>query len=311
VSTGQPQSGAGEPVAAIDLGTNTALLLVARARGDGSLETLEETCLTPRLGTGLAARGSLDPAAVERALEALRAFARAIAAHGVPPARLRAVGTACLRRATDGRAFAERAARETGIAIEIVPEAEEARLGELAIAALGAGPEALVVDVGGGSTEVACRALGLRASIPIGAVVLTEAWLDPRGPDSARWAGLRAAAAEAARAFPAGVGRGRAVWAIGGTAVNLAACASGLARFDPRAVEGRVVPAVQAAQLADALAALPRAGRLAFPIEAERADILPAGLAALAAVLERLGAETVRVSGAGLRHGLARELAAR
>ncbi|MCY2960865.1 MAG: hypothetical protein NTY35_11920 [Planctomycetota bacterium] len=296
-----------EPVAAIDLGTNTALLLVARGRADGSLETLEETCLTPRLGAGLAATGSLDAAASERAIEALRAFARTIARFEIPRARVRAVGTACLRRARDGRAFAARAASETGLQLEILSEEEEARLGEVAIESAGAGPDALVVDVGGGSTEIACRALGLRRSIPIGAVVLTETWLAPGVPDEARWANLRAAAATEARAFPADAGVGRPVWAIGGTAVNLGACAAGLARFDPRAVEGVQVPAARAGELATALALRSRADRLAFPIEAERADILPAGLATLAAVLERLGAAHVRVSGFGLRHGLARE----
>lgn len=295
-------------VAAIDLGTNTALLLVARARADGGLDTIEEVCLTPRLGAGLAATGALEEQAVERALAALRSFAATIRAHGVPNARVRAVGTACLRRARDGRAFAERAARETGIAIEILSEDEEARLGELAVACAGAGPETLVVDVGGGSTEIACRAVGLRRSIPVGAVVLTETWLDPLVPDARRWAGLRAAVVDAARAFPAGAAADRPAWAIGGTAVHLGACAAGLARFDPRAVEGLRVASARAGEWADRLAGLTRDARLAFPIEAERADILPAGLAVLAAVLDRIGAREVRVSGFGLRHGIAREL---
>lgn len=306
-------SRARDPVAAIDLGTNTALLLIARIRDDGTLETLKEVCLTPRLGAGLAATGRLDDQACERALVALRTFAAEIAAQGIPMARVRAVGTACLRRARDGRAFVERALREAGLAVEILGEDEEARLGELAVDCAGAGPEALVVDVGGGSTEIACRALGLRRSIPIGAVVLTETWLGPedREPldlDARRWSDLRAAAADAARALPAGVAGGRPVWAIGGTAVHLGACVAGLPHFDPRAVEGHRVPVARAGELADELSALSRAERLAYPIEEERADILPAGLAALAAVLARIGAVDVQVSGFGLRHGLAREM---
>lgn len=300
------------PVAAIDVGTNTVLLLVARAREDGTLETIVEECRTPRLGAGLARSGVLDPAACERALAVLREYAARIAAAGVPAARVRAVGTACLRRrARDGAAFAERAARETGIALEILSEADEARLGELAIAAAaGAGSDALVVDVGGGSTEIACRELALRQSIPIGAVVLGESRVDTRAADDARWSALCAEAARAAEAFPAGVAAHRPVWAIGGTAVNLGACAAGLARFDPRAVEGVVVAVERVSALAGELARLTPAARLAYPIERERADILPAGLAALDAVLARIGARTLRVSGFGLRHGVARELLA-
>lgn len=298
------------PVAAIDVGTNTVLLLIAREGGGGTLEVLEEIGRMPRLGTGLAARGAIDPGAAERALDALRGFALRIADHAIPPARVRAVGTACLRRASDGAEFARRVARETGIALEIIAEEEEARLGSVAIAAEGASSETLVVDVGGGSSEVACTALDLRSSAPIGAVVLTETWLATPPLRVGGWRALRAAAGEAARIFPAGVARGRPVWAIGGTAVNLACCAGGFARFDVHATEGAVVPASAAGRFAEGLAALPLIERRALPIEPERALILPAGLAALAAVLERLGADPVRVSGRGLRYGIARELLA-
>ncbi len=297
-----------QPIAAVDLGTNTALMLIARRSADGTLETLDEICVTPRLGAGLARTGSLDAAAMERALDVLRHFARTIERHGVDPRRVRAVGTACLRRARDGAEFAQRVQRETGLALEIVSESEEARLGELAIELAGAGPEALVVDVGGGSTEIACRELRLRQSIPIGAVVLTETWIDTAREAATGWAALRAAARDASAAFPPGVARGRPAWAIGGTAVHLGNLHSGRTRFDPGAVEGLAVPAARALQFADQLVRLTREERLAFPIEPDRADILPAGLAVLGTVLQRLGARTVSVSGFGLRHGLAREL---
>jgi exopolyphosphatase/guanosine-5'-triphosphate,3'-diphosphate pyrophosphatase len=221
---------------------------------------------------------------------------------------VRAVGTACLRRARDGRAFAERARRETGIAVEILAESEEARLGERAIALAGAGDDALVIDVGGGSTEVACRELALRCSLPIGAVVVTEARAANPPSAEAEWNDVRASIARTVATLPAGCAAGRATWAIGGTAVNLGACAAELARFDPRAVEGVHVTTARVREWADVIGRAPRARRLEFPIEAERADILPAGLAILAGVLEHLGADGVRISALGLRHGLAREL---
>jgi len=295
-------------IAAIDLGTNTALLLVARRGDGGALETLEELCVTPRLGSGLARTGSLDASAMERALDALRHFARTIERHGVDARRVRAVGTACLRRARDGADFAQRVQRETGLTLEIVSESEEARLGELAIELAGAGADALVVDVGGGSTEIACRELGLRQSIPIGAVVLTETWIESARDLAAGWKGLRAAVREVVAAFPSGVAIGRAAWAIGGTAVNLGNLHAGRTRFDPRAVEGLAVPAARALEFGELLGPLTHAERLAFPVEPDRADILPAGLVVLGTVLEHLGARTVSVSGFGLRHGLAREL---
>lgn len=297
------------PVAVVDLGTNTALLLVARRGERGALETLDEISLTPRLGAGLAARGVLDPRAQERALAALAEFAARIARHGVAPARVRAVGTAVLRRAGDGAEFARRAARATGLPLEILSEAEEARLGALAVAAEGTGPgAAVVVDVGGGSTEVACAALGLRASAPVGALVLTETYLGDAPLRPGGWPALRAAAGHAAQVFPAGCARGRACVAIGGTAVNLGCLAAGLARFDHRRAEGVIVPAARVAALADEIAAFPPEGRLRLPIEPERAEILPAGLACLFAAADRIGAGGLCVTGRGLRHGIAREL---
>jgi exopolyphosphatase/guanosine-5'-triphosphate,3'-diphosphate pyrophosphatase len=201
-----------------------------------------------------------------------------------------------------------RARRDCGLDVEIVPEDEEARLGERALVVAGAGDDALSIDVGGGSTEVACRALALRRSIPIGAVVLTESFLDPERPDPARFAALRTAVEDAVAALPADAAVGRAAWAIGGTAVHVASLDSGLARFDPGAVEGRSVDVRRAGVWAERLSVLDPAGRRALPIEPERADILPAGLAVLGAVAARLGASTVRVSAFGLRHALADEL---
>ena len=97
---------------------------------------------------------------------------------------------------------------------------------------------------------------------------------------------------------------------LGGTATNLACLALGLPAFDPAAVEGVQVPAHSARHWADELASRPLAERSPLPIEADRAQILPAGLACLAACLERLEARDVRVSGRGLRYGVLREILA-
>lgn len=311
------------PAAAIDVGTNTALLLVARLDEAGRLVVIEDTCHAPRLGEGVAATGALSPAARERTIAVLSSFAARLATLAIPPARVRAVGTAVFRRAADAREFVAEVRARTGIAIEIVSEEEEARLGEVAVAAEGVSADTIVIDVGGGSTEVACPALGLRRSIPIGAVVLTETWLGPwaatpngassdaEAPTAERgFAALQAAARAAAGAFPADIARTRPVVALGGTGVNLACLALGLPRFDHERAEGACVPASAAALFAARLAALSIPERRELPIEGDRASILPAGLSALAATLERLGAKELRVTGRGLRFGVVRGLLA-
>jgi exopolyphosphatase/guanosine-5'-triphosphate,3'-diphosphate pyrophosphatase len=213
------------------------------------------------------------------------------------------VSTAVLRRAADAREFVAAVRARVGLDIEILPAEDEARLGALAVAAEGVGPDALVIDVGGGSSEIACTALDLRQSVPIGAVVLSEMF--PAASDFER---MTEHARSTVAAFQDGVARGRTVVALGGTAVNLACLSLDLARFDARAAEGAVLEAPTARHWAAQLARMPIAARLALPLEAERAMILPAGLACLSATLERIGAVELRVSGRGLRFGVVREI---
>ena len=294
--------------ASIDLGTNTVLLLVVGEDARGRLEIVEELCRTPRLGSGLARRDTLDPEASARAEAVLVEYRARLDALGVPPAALRAVGTACLRRATNGAEWARRMRATTGIPLEVLSEEDEARLSALAVAAEGVGPEAVVVDVGGGSTEVACEARGVRLSRPIGAVVLAETYLGAAPAAAGGFAELLAHARREAAAYPAGLAGGGEVVAVGGTGVNLACLQANLTAFDPHAVEGTVLPAAAALQRALELEALPLEARRRLPIEAERAEVLPAGLACLAAALERLSASRVRVTGRGLRWGVVREV---
>lgn len=296
------------PAAAIDLGTNTALLLVARAAPNGRLDVVEELCETPRLGSGLASRGVLDQGAQERALETLARFAARLRALAVEPDRVRAVGTACLRRARDGRAFVALARARTGLPLEILSEEDEARLSSLAVAREGFGPNTCVIDVGGGSTELACPEAGVLLSAPIGAVVLSERFVDGDPPSPDALARLEGAVTEACKVFPAGLAATRPVVAVGGSAVNLACLALGLARFDPARAEGQEITISAAARHLRELARLSVADRMRLPIEPERAHILPAGLACLVGTLERMAASKASVTSRGLRYGVVREM---
>ena len=296
-------------VGAIDVGTNTVLLLVARWGSDGGLEVVHDSSITARLGEGLARTGRLSDAGLARGLDALRRHAATLEELGVPRERTRAVGTAVMRRAADAARLVEAARRELGLDVEILPEEDEARLGHAAVVAEGASGRTLVVDVGGGSTELVADGGALRLSVPVGAVVATEA-LEASAGGVLDLHELWGTLARQFEAFPAGLAEpsDAEVCVLGGTAVNLACLELALPAFDPRVVEGHVIAASSARRHAQALAALGLEARKKFPIEADRAEILPAGLACLAAALERLGAGRARVSGRGLRYGVAREL---
>jgi exopolyphosphatase/guanosine-5'-triphosphate,3'-diphosphate pyrophosphatase len=140
-------------VAAVDIGTNSVLLLIAERR-DGGLAALVERASVTRLGQGVDASRALAPEAVHRTLECLRRYAIEIQAAGV--SRVAAVGTSALRDAQGVDAFIASAAEILGVAPHVVSGDEEARLtfaGALTGLELPKGP-VLVADVGGGSTEL-------------------------------------------------------------------------------------------------------------------------------------------------------------
>lgn len=308
-------------VAAFDLGTNTFLALVAEFDERGELRVLDDAFLTPRLGAGLARTGRIDEQAMARAIEALRELAARVRAHDVAADSVRAVGTAVFRRAQNAREFVERARRECGLEIEVVSGEEEGALSyAAALSALrAAGDDPIVtpgerldvgvIDVGGGSTELAWAGGRRRVSASIGALVLTERYLGARSdgawPDS-EWVALRREVAEAVAGTqapdPAGV---RSIVALGGTAANLAALEHGLARFEPARTEGLRVTCSGAGEWAERLRRVDVARRCEWPVEASRAAILPAGLVCLEAALTAFGGAEGRASGRGLRYGLA------
>jgi exopolyphosphatase/guanosine-5'-triphosphate,3'-diphosphate pyrophosphatase len=309
--------------AAVDLGTNSALLLVARVDGDGTLLVVEDHCMTPRLGDGLWRTGTLDEAAVERTLEVLHHFADRLQRQGVAQGRQRVVATAVLRKARDAREFVARVKESCGLDLEILSEGEEARLEFEAVTGEGGAPPACVVDVGGGSMEMVDRGGERRWSGPLGAVVLTERFLGLSGREPLEGGGWEALMKEVTAILatcpvtgaPAGTDADQAatepgpVVALGGTPGNLACLAAGMEVFDHRIAEGREINAADALAWADRLGGMGLEERMDFPIEPGRAEILPAGLVCLGLALQHLGVEGARASGRGLRYGLVRSLA--
>ncbi|MEE4189924.1 MAG: Ppx/GppA phosphatase family protein, partial [Roseobacter sp.] len=128
-------------------------LLVARPR-DSGFHVVDSFSRAVRLGEGVEESGALSPEASERALDALAICAEKLRRHGVR--RMRAVATEACRRARNGRAFIDRARRETGIRLDLISAEEEARLAVAGCAPLldASADQLMVVDIGGGSTEL-------------------------------------------------------------------------------------------------------------------------------------------------------------
>ncbi len=314
-----PFESSGRVAAAIDLGTQTALLLIAERSEAGGFDVLEDHALSARLGAGLVRRGALEDEAIDRTLEILGHFQRRVAQHGVAPEAFTAVGTAVLRRAPDASRFLDRARAELGMEIEVISGEEEARLGFQAVRtdpgnsarpSDGSSPGDLaLIDLGGGSVEVVSEEGERRRSFPFGAVTATEEFGFSGHDSSKAGESLDRALAEALSSLEP-LGPGARVVAIGGTASNLACLVSGQVSFDPRLADGREVTTEAALEWSERLQGLDLEARRDFAIEPDRAEILPAGLRILGRVLEQLGSKGARVSGRGLRHALVARLLA-
>ncbi len=299
------------PVAVIDLGSNTVLLLVL----DRSGRVLCDESRTTRLGQGVFAAGRLAADAIERTLGVAQGFvaqARSLGALSIV-----AVGTAAVRRASNAAELVDRLC-DLGVSVRILPGEAEAALA-LEASRRAAGPDArevVVIDVGGGSTEVAWTDAGGHArgiSLPLGSVRLTEERVSTHPIPAAELAGLRERVSAEARALRGERTRGLPahgqVVAVAGTATTLAALLLRLDPYDAERVEGTRVSRADLALWIDRLAALDVPSRRALPgMEPGRADVIVSGLIALDGVLAELGATQFRVSGRGVRHGVALRL---
>jgi len=297
-------------VAAVDIGTNSVKMTVAR----GGVVLAERTTVT-RLGEGVAKSGRLSDAAIERTTAALRAMAAE--ARSLGSTRIAAVATSAVRDAANGAEFARDASGILGGPVETISGDREARLvhgAALADPDRRRVPGALLVavDVGGGSTEIVVGDdTGIRhaVSLQLGAVRLAEtAGLlgDAALSDSAIQGGVELVDA-ALQSLPVPEGA-LDIAASGGTAANLAGIAIGA--LDPSRLHGAVLDTTWIEAEIRRLAGKSLAERRTVPgLEPDRADVIVAGAIVLARCARKFGCDTVRVSLRGVRHGLLAELA--
>ncbi|HWG56490.1 MAG TPA: hypothetical protein VNT58_08215 [Gaiellaceae bacterium] len=275
-------------VAAVDLGTNSTRLLVADADGDGSLHEVARRLTITRLGEGVDERRRLLPVPIARVRNVLSGYRRELESLGAE--RTLCIATSAVRDAENGEAFLGEIEWSYGFTTRLLSGDEEA---ELTLRGIGAAdPGTLVVDIGGGSTEVQLVGGGLRESLQVGCVRMTERY----GEDVA-------AVREHVRALLPDAQPERAI-GVAGTVTTLAALDLGLDEYDPARIHGHVLSADAAREQAARLAALSLAERERL-IEPGRAPVIVAGAAILLEILERYGLDAIRVSERDILHGAA------
>ncbi len=301
-------------LSAIDVGTNSVRLLVADVEGEGRdarITTVDRQMRITRLGQGVDASRRLDPAAIARTVGVLEEYRAIIDTLGAE--RPRATATSAARDSVNRDEFFDPAEAALGARPELLPGEEEARLSFLGatVDVTSPGPY-LVVDIGGGSTELVFGTTepeGL-VSLDMGCVRLSEQFLhgDPPEPEelSAAIDVARAHLADAAREIPA-ARTARTLIGLAGTVTTVAAVELGLATYDRDRIHHFRLSRAAVEDVFRTLATETHAQRAHNPgIDPGRVDVIVGGLVVLVSVMRGLGFEEVLVSESDILDGLVR-----
>ena len=300
--------------AVVDIGTNSTRLLIADV--DGSIEERVRESIVTRLGEGVEATGRLGEEPQRRVFAALERYAAAIREHECDASA--AVMTSAVRDAANGAEFSATVRDRYGLEARTLSGDEEAAFtyaGATAARPPDDPTELVVIDIGGGSTELVCGAggrLGFHVSAQIGVVRHSERHIHSDPPARAELAALAADVDKGiAAVVPEEVRtRAQAAVAVAGTATSCAAIDLELEPYDTTKVEGRVLSRERLDELLERLAALPlEERRKVRGLNPDRAPTIVAGVIVLSHVLDAFGLSEVEVSDRDILWGVALDLA--
>jgi exopolyphosphatase/guanosine-5'-triphosphate,3'-diphosphate pyrophosphatase len=298
-------------VAAIDVGTNSTRLLVAEEQA-GGFRSVDRRMMITRLGEGVDRRRVLSDAALKRTFDTIAEYAATCGEYGVD--RLRVTGTSAVRDARNREAFFDGVRRLTGSEPELLSADAEARATFLGVRSdLPEGAPLLVVDIGGGSTELIAGIAQPEhiVSFDFGCVRMFEKHLRSDPPASSELAALRAEVAGAVDAAKGslGVPPGARLIGVAGTVTQLATLEAGLPVSDPEVVHHSLLTHGDVRRLARRLETLPYAQRKRVRgLEQGRADVIVAGAEILLTLMECFDAPEVLVSEKDILDGLVLQL---
>lgn len=301
-------------VAAIDCGTNSIRLLIADTDGITLTDVVREMRVV-RLGQGVDATGAFTPEALERTFSAIDEYAELITDHGAEHARF--VATSATRDASNRDTFFAGVRQRLNLDAEVITGEEEAELSFIgATAGLGASVDypALVMDLGGGSTELVLGtdAVDSAFSMDIGCVRMTERHMhsDPPSEDE-----IAAAVADIDEWYDRArqtvdTSQARTLVGVAGTITTVTAAYLDLPMYDPHAIHGAQLEVDRVLETCRKLAAMTRAERAALPfMHPGRVDVIGAGATVYARLISRIVADapglTIRSSETDILDGIA------
>jgi exopolyphosphatase/guanosine-5'-triphosphate,3'-diphosphate pyrophosphatase len=294
-------------VAVIDIGTNSTRLLVADVAG-GSVQQVERRSTVTRLGRGVDLSGHLSAEAIEDVCAAIAAYVGVIEELGAET--VDAIATSAVRDADNGSAFVAELRERFALSARVLAGKEEARSTYLGATSEASPSEpTLVVDIGGGSTELVVgegSEVSFHDSLQAGVVRHSERCISSDPPTAGE---LEALAADVRGLIEASVGAGVAVSqgiAVAGTPTSLAAVELGLEPYDPSRVHGHVLALPSIQRMLSRLASVPLAERVEIPgLHPDRAPTIVAGVVILVEVMRAFELEEITVSEHDILYGTA------
>lgn len=302
-------------LAAIDIGSNTVRMLIGSVEA-GMLRPIRYEREVTRLASGIASGGMLGDAAMQRTFDAIARFMRIAREEAV--VSMLAAGTSALREASNAEALLGRIRDGLGLDVEVLDDKQEAlTMARGVVSSFDGVASALIIDIGGGSTEAIAYAGGevmASISVPVGVVKLADRHLksDPPGEGELGW--MEAEAASVALLIYdrlAGlIEDGAAFISTAGTPTTLAAIDMGLQVYDPDSVHGHLMSLERIESLYGELTGLDNAGRLAVKgMEHGREDLIMPGIILTIKLMEAFSFDRMMVSDRGLLDGLLQKLA--
>jgi exopolyphosphatase/guanosine-5'-triphosphate,3'-diphosphate pyrophosphatase len=290
----------GRTFAVIDVGSNSVRLLVARQLSEGAFEVIDEEKYDARLGEHLS--DFLSPEGMERGIAALRLVSQVALSHS--PSETVVVGTEALRRARNAPDFIRLAEHETGLTLRVLTALEEAEASFLGMVNSTASEEGLVVDIGGGSLELirfAGRKLVDAQSAPLGALYAVDRYLRTDPPAAKDVRALRKAVRSAFGFGPPSP----LLIGVGGAVRNLARMVRTRRQYPLRRLHALSISRQELRLLVRDLLAVPGPQRRRISgVSAARSDTLHAAAVVLDEMMDCAGAESLLISGQGLREGM-------
>jgi exopolyphosphatase/guanosine-5'-triphosphate,3'-diphosphate pyrophosphatase len=301
-------------VAVVDVGSNSTRLLIADVAGDRIRDVMRQSRVT-RLGRGVDLSGQLSAEAIEAACEAIGDYVALCHENGAET--VAAIATSAVRDASNGAAFVAELRERFALSARVLDGEEEAR--RTYRGATGERPPSeptLVIDIGGGSTELIVGAgeeIGFHASLQAGVIRHTERYVSGDPPTAGELERLAADVRALIAASLAGHAEARASAgiAVAGTPTSLAAVEMELDHYDPSRVHGHVLSLATIQRLLSRFASVPLAERAAIPgLHPDRAPTIIAGAVVLIEAMRAFGLDEIEASEHDILYGTALTIAA-